>query len=158
VKVVAAVVPSKVAPEYTWYDVAPGLAVHDNSTWALAGVAVTFAGALGAGGCGVAVAGAEAGDDPPALVATTVNEYSVPFVRPAAVYDVEDVVVNSVEPAYTLYEVADATEPHDNVTCALPGVATRFAGAIGGSGIGVTETDVEGADVPPALLATTVMA
>jgi hypothetical protein len=101
VYVVVVVVPSSVLPENTWYDVAPALAAHVNTTCALPGVATTFVGTVGAGGCGVAVAGADAGDDPPVLSATTVNEYAVPLVRPAAVYDVVVVVPKSVLPEYT---------------------------------------------------------
>jgi hypothetical protein len=98
VYVVDVVVPSRVLPEYTWYEVAPALAAHVSTTWALPAVATTFVGVTGAGGCGVALTGADAGEDPPVLSATTVNEYAVPFARPAAVYDVVVVVPSSVLP------------------------------------------------------------
>ena len=101
VYVVVVAVPSSVVPEYTLYDVAPALAVHVNTTCALPAVATRPVGAAGAGGWGVAVAALDAGDEPPPLRATTVNEYAVPLVRPVAVYDVAAVVVSSVLPTYT---------------------------------------------------------
>lgn len=67
-------VPTNVLPLNTWYDVAPELAVHDNTTCPLPAVAVRFVGAAGAGGCGVAVTAADAGDEPPPFTATMVNE------------------------------------------------------------------------------------
>ena len=80
------------------YDVAVAVAAHDNATCVLPGVATSPVGAAGAGGCGVALTAADAGDAPPAFVATTVNEYAVPLVKPVAVYVVAAVVVSSVEP------------------------------------------------------------
>jgi hypothetical protein len=156
VYVVDVVEPSSVLPEYTWYDVAPGLAVQVKTTWALPAVAATFVGAVGAGGCGVAVAAADAADVPPLFTATTVNEYNVPFVNPVAVYVVVVVVPSSVLPEYTWYDVAPVLADHARTTWALPAVATTFVGATGAGACGVALTAVEAGDAPPPFKATIV--
>jgi hypothetical protein len=61
----------------------------------------TLVGAANDAASGVAVTAGEAGDEPPAFSATTVNEYAVPFVRPVAVYVVVVVVPSNVLPEYT---------------------------------------------------------
>jgi hypothetical protein len=150
------VVPSKVLPEYTWYEVAPVLADHASTTCAFPGVAATFVGASGAAAFGVEVAAGEAGDDPPLFNATTVNEYAVPLVSPVAVYEVAAVVVSNVLPTNTWYDVAAELADQDSTTCVSPGVATRFVGAAGAPGCGVALTAIEAGDDPPPLMATTV--
>ena len=61
-------------------------AVHASATCPFPAVAEPSVGAPGATGAnGVAVRAFEAGPVPTALVAVTVNEYAVPFVRPLIV-------------------------------------------------------------------------
>ena len=55
-------------------------------------------GAVNEGAVGITVTAFDAGDDPPPLTATTVNEYAEPFVNPVTVYVVADVVVSNNEP------------------------------------------------------------
>lgn len=132
------------------------LAVHDNTTCALPAVAVRLVGAAGAGGCGVAVTAADAGDEPPLFTATTVNVYEEPLVRPVAVYEVVVEVPNKVLPLNTWYDVAPALAVHDNTTCAFPAVAVTLVGAAGAAGCGVAVTGVDAGDEPPPFTATTV--
>jgi hypothetical protein len=111
-----------------------------------------------------ALEGDDAGPEPTEFVATTVNVYEVPFVKPVTVAEVTVPVAMPVRPPgeeVTVYElmVEPPLEPGAfQLTAAwpLPGVAETPVGARGGpSGVTLLDGDESGL-VPTALVAVTV--
>ena len=122
----------------------------------------TFVGAPGTV-LGVDRVGLESLDEPAALVATTVTEYSVPFVRPVTVH-VNKLVVHvlTVLPAVavTRYSVISAPPSLAGAVqlTTKDWLATVTSGASGASGVvrGVAELELEATESPAAFVATTV--
>src|SRR5690349_5480198 len=128
-------------------------AVQETDADALPAVAVTAVGAPGtvAGATGVTLLeGAEDGLEPTAFVATTVNVYVVPLVRPVTVADVTLFATRMLAPAgleVIVYEViglppVESGASHATVADALPAVAVTPVGAPGAASttgaVGVT--------------------
>src|SRR5689334_11689887 len=123
----------------------------------LVGASGTVAGVTGADG-------SDGGPSPTAFVATTVNVYAVPFVRPFTCALVAAPSTSTVTPsgadviAYPVIGEPPSLAGADHITVALESaaIATTLVGAAGGPS-GVTVSDgVDGALSPTAFVATTV--
>ena len=130
--------------------------------WAFPGVADTLVGAEGTVAGVTDADGDDAGELPTALVATTVNVYDVPFVKPVTVPVLifpETSVVNPPGEEVIVYLVIveppfDTGAVHVTVAWAFPPVADTPVGAEG-TAAGVTE-DEPGGELPTKFLATTI--
>ena len=114
---------------------------------------------------GVTFTGTELGLSPLALVATTRKAYSVPFVNPVAVYDVNAVVPIRVHTPLDNTNRSTAYEPigapplldgadQDSVTCRSPATGVKAVGAAG-MATGTAFTVLEADPVPAPLTALT---
>jgi hypothetical protein len=117
---------------------------------------------LSGGAAGVTeLDGADGAESPAAVVATTVNVYEVPLVRPVTLHVSAPVVMHVRVPGddVTVYLVTVAPLPaaafHDTVASAGPAVAFTSVGAPGFPAGTTTAEAAEGAEVPTSLVAVT---
>src|SRR4051794_33974900 len=111
---------------------------QETATELLAGVPITPVGALGTVRGVIADDGVDAGPSPLPLRATTVNVYSVPFVRPVIPHDVKPLVAQVRPPGDDVATYAVIALPpslvgalHETWAVVLAGEAVTALGAVG---------------------------